>query len=100
MIRRKFVQLGTAAAAAALTQQARPAESLPVLPTTNPQAVALRYAADVAATPPEGYPARSGQNCANCIHYRAVDAGFGTCALFPGYRVHAPGWCAGWVKQP
>lgn len=97
--RRRFVQIGSAAAAASLSPQLRAADPLPVLPSDNPQAVALKYVADVSANPPDGYPAGSAQDCANCLHYKGIDDTFGTCALFPGHRVHAAGWCVGWVKQ-
>ncbi|MEQ8860085.1 MAG: high-potential iron-sulfur protein [Pseudomonadales bacterium] len=96
--RRRFVQISSVAAAASLTHRAQGAEPLPDLPADNPQAIALRYVADVSANPPEGYPAGSGQDCTNCIHYKGLDDTFGSCALFPTYKVHAAGWCAGWVK--
>lgn len=98
--RRRFVQLGSAATAAALAHQARGAEPLPPLPVDNPQAVALKYVEDVSGTAPDGYPAGSGQDCANCLHYKTVDEAWGTCALFPAHKVRAAGWCVGWVKQP
>src|SRR5690606_4820169 len=94
--RRTFVQLGSAAAAAALTLRARGAEPLAPLPTDNPQAQALKYVEDVVASPPAGYPAGSGQNCANCLHYKAVDDAWGSCAIFPGFKVRAEGWCSAW----
>lgn len=97
--RRSFVQLSSVAAAAALTGQARAAEALKPLPVDNPQAQALKYVEDVSSNPPEGFPAGSGQNCANCLHYKGVDDSWGSCALFPGFKVRAEGWCAVWVKQ-
>jgi hypothetical protein len=98
--RRTFVQLSSAAAAATLSYQARGAEPLQPLPPDNPQAVALKYVEDVSANPPDGYPAGSGQDCTNCLHYKAVDDTSGSCALFPGFKVQAAGWCSAWVKQP
>lgn len=97
--RRTFVQLGSAAAAATFTGRIGAQESLERLPPENPQAQALKYVEDVEANPPETYPAGSGQNCANCLHYQAVDDEWGSCAIFPGYRVRAAGWCSAWVKQ-
>lgn len=97
--RRTFVQLSSVAAAAALTHQARGAEALKPLPQDNPQAQALKYVDDVQANPPAGYPAGSGQNCANCLHYGAVDDSSGSCAIFPGFSVQAEGWCSAWVKK-
>ncbi len=97
--RRHFVQIGSAAAVATLTHQARAAEPLKPLPTDNAQAQALRYTEDVSASPPEGYPQGSDQSCANCLHFTALDNQWGSCALFPGFKVRAGGWCAGWVKK-
>jgi hypothetical protein len=28
-----------------------------------------------------------------------VDDTWGSCNLFPGYKVTAAGWCSGWVSQ-
>jgi hypothetical protein len=97
--RRTFVQLSSAAAAATLTYQANGAEALKPLPTDNPQAIALKYTEDVATNAPAGYPEGSAQDCANCLHYKSVDDTWGSCALFPGFKVKAAGWCSGWVKQ-
>jgi len=97
--RRSFIQLGTAATAATMAAQTHGAEALEPLPTDNPQAVALKYVEDVSANPPESYPAGSGQDCTNCLHYKVLDDTWGSCALFPTYKVRGAGWCAGWVKQ-
>ena len=91
--RRSFVQLSSAAAAATLAGQSRAAEPLPALPTDNPQAVALKYVEDAS----EGGTA--GQLCSNCTHYNALDDTWGSCALFPGFKVKGPGWCAAWVAK-
>ncbi|HEX7035629.1 MAG TPA: high-potential iron-sulfur protein [Pseudomonadales bacterium] len=98
--RRTFVQLSSVAAAAAFTHQARGGEALQALPPDNPQAQALKYVENVEANPPQGYPAGSGQTCANCMHYTSIDQQWGSCAIFPGFKVHAPGWCSAWVKKP
>lgn len=97
--RRHFVQLGTAAAAVTLTGRAGGAAPLEPLPADNPQAIALNYVEDVAANPPDGFPAGSGQDCSNCLHYKSLDDTWGSCALFPTFKVRGAGWCAGWVKQ-
>lgn len=97
--RRIFIRLSSAAGAAALTHQAWGAEPLKELPLDNPQAQALKYTEDVSASKPEGYPQGSDQTCLNCLHYKSVDDTWGSCALFPGFKVKAAGWCAGWVKQ-
>lgn len=95
--RRSFIQLGSIAAAAGFAHQTRGAEALKPLPVDNPQAMALKYVEDVAADAPAG--AEAGQDCANCLHYKALDDTWGSCALFPTYKVRAAGWCAGWVSQ-
>jgi hypothetical protein len=97
--RRNFVRLGSAATAITLTGRAGAAEPLQRLPTDNPQAVALNYVEDVEATPPDAFPADSGQNCANCLHFKSLDDSWGSCALFPTFKVTAAGLCVGWVKQ-
>lgn len=97
--RRTFVQLSSVAAAAAFAHQARGGEALERLPPENPQAQALKYVEDVEANPPQGFPAGSGQHCANCLHYGTVDDQWGSCAIFPGFKVRAEGWCSAWVKQ-
>lgn len=97
--RRHFIQVSSAAAAATLAHQARGAEPLEPLPTDNPQAQALKYVEDVSANPPAEFPEGSEQDCANCLHYNAVDGSWGSCALFPGFKVRAQGWCSAWVKQ-
>ncbi len=97
--RRNFVRLGTAATAVTLTGRTGAAEPLEALPTDNPQAVALEYVEDADANPPENYPAGSGQRCADCLHYKSLDDAWGSCALFPTYKVRASGWCAGWVER-
>lgn len=97
--RRTFVRLSSAAAAATFAHQARSAEPLEALPADNPQAQALKYTGDVSASPSAGYPQGSGQQCTNCLHFTALGGDWGSCALFPGFKVRAAGWCAGWVKK-
>ena len=75
----------------------RAAEELKELPTSNPQATALAYVPDAANADKSRYPAGAKQDCANCLHYKSLDAEWGSCALFPGFKVKAKGWCAGWV---
>ena len=92
--RRTFVQLSSVATAATLTGRAWAAEPLAPLPPDNPQAQALKYTEDATGTAP------AGQNCANCLHYKSLDDTWGSCALFPTFKVKAAGWCSAWVKQP
>lgn len=97
--RRVFVRLSSAAGLAVMAGRLRAGEALKPLPEDNPQAVALKYVDDV-SDPPEGYPAGSDQDCANCLHYASVDDAGGSCALFPGFKVQAKGWCSAWVAKP
>lgn len=98
--RRHFIHLSSAATVAALAGSTRAEDALPPLPADNAQAQALSYVEDVASNPPSGYPAGSGQDCTNCLHYKDLDGTWGTCALFPAHRVRGAGWCSAWVKQP
>ncbi|MBX3634501.1 MAG: high-potential iron-sulfur protein [Rubrivivax sp.] len=75
--------------------------ALPLVAESDPQAVALGYAADatrVDATKQPRYAA--GQNCANCALYQgAAGADAGLCPLFAGRRVAAAGWCSAYAKK-
>jgi High potential iron-sulfur protein len=73
------------------------AEELQPLQMSNPTAAALAYVPDAANADKSRYPAGSKQTCANCLHFKSLDADWGSCALFPGFKVKSAGWCAGWV---
>ena len=71
------------------------------LTETDPQAVALGYAADGTRVDAKKYPKyAAGQNCANCALYqgKAADA-WGGCPLFAGKQVAGKGWCSAWAKK-
>lgn len=91
--RRVFVRIGSAAGLAACVGRVQAGEALTELPTDNPQAVALKYVEDAAGSAPEG------QTCTGCMHYQTLDDTWGSCALFPTFKVRAAGWCAGWVAK-
>lgn len=75
------------------TAQAQ-AQALKKLPADLPQAKALGYVADAAATKAPNF--KPGSACSNCQFFTA---GTGACALFAGYSVAPKGWCTAWAKK-
>ena len=70
------------------------AQALKKLPADLPQAKALGYVADAAATKAPTF--KPGSACSNCQFYTAAT---GACALFAGYAVAPKGWCTAWAKK-
>lgn len=95
--RRRFVTLSSAAAAAALARRPAHAQALQPLPAGNDLAQRFDYVENVSRNAPEGR--ESGQSCANCLHYDPVDDRWGSCAIFPGFKVRGAGWCSAWAKK-
>jgi hypothetical protein len=95
--RRQFLVRGLVAVAAVpfvsgmLSSQVQ-AQALKPLPATNPQAVALKYVADVK----KAVGAKPGSNCANCQLFVAATGG---CSIFAGFSVAKAGWCSAWAKK-
>ncbi len=95
--RRTFLIRGLVAVAAVpfvsgmLSEQVH-AQALKPLTAANPQAVALKYVADVK----KAVGAKPGSNCANCQLFVAATGG---CAIFAGFSVAKAGWCTAWVKK-
>lgn len=81
-------------------QAAAPA-ALPMLPETDPQAVALGYKADTTKVDKAKYPKHAAtQLCNNCSLYQGKPADKGAgCPLFAGKQVAGKGWCSAWVKK-
>ena len=77
------------------TTSPAPAEGMPRLEESDPQANALGYVALATAVDAAKYPQySSGQDCANCALYTAAsDTEWGPCSIFPGKLVAAKGWC-------
>ena len=98
--RRQFlVHAAVAAVALPLLGRAAQAEAatvakLPHLPLANPQAKALSYSDDAAASRNPAH--KPGSVCANCQFFTP---GSGACALFAGYSVSPKGWCSAWAKR-
>lgn len=77
-----------------LSQPVQAAE-LPPLPADNAQAKALGYVDDAATAKHPSF--KAGSDCTNCQFFTAES---GACALFPGFKVNAKGWCSAWAKKP
>lgn len=95
--RRKFlvrgmVSLAVLPFAGVMLSTAAQAQALKALPATNPQAVALKYVADVK----KAVGAKPGSNCANCALFQPATKG---CSIFPGFAVAPAGWCSAWAKK-
>jgi hypothetical protein len=65
---------------------------LPLLEESDPAAQATQYVGDAH----HAKAAQAGANCSNCSLYGSVNAGSGTCSIFPKNRVAAAGWCNAW----
>lgn len=91
----------TAGSAALVAGRAALARGAPLVSESDPQDVALGYAADSSKVDAKKYPRHAaGQNCAGCQLYtgRAGDASR-PCGIFPGEAVSAKGWCSAWLKK-
>lgn len=103
--RRQFLSTLAVAVAAgtvvAHSGSARAQDALPLLSEDDPTAKALGYVDDVAKVPAGEPLFKPGQNCANCLHYKAEPtAAVAPCALFPGKAVPANAWCKAWAARP
>jgi hypothetical protein len=65
---------------------------LPLLEESDPAAQATQYVGDAH----HAKTAAAGANCSNCSLYGSINAGSGTCSIFPKNRVAAAGWCNAW----
>ncbi len=98
--RRKFLQSSAVAGAGLLI--ARFSHAQEVVSEADGTAVAMGYKADhttvdVATWTKKAGPDGAGQQCTSCVLYQKIDDEYGNCAIFAGKRVHAAGWCNGWV---
>ena len=65
---------------------------------SDPVAKALAYVHDASKVDTAAQPRyAAGQVCTNCAQYKAVEGGWGSCAIFPGKLVAGGGWCAGYI---
>lgn len=94
--RRVFLMTLAASGAALATS----AQAQAMVDEKEPQAAALGYVADAKRVDVKKFPKyAAGQTCANCGIYVAKSDKAGTCPLFAGKLVAAPGWCSAWVKK-
>jgi hypothetical protein len=98
--RRKFLQ--TSAIAGAGLVIARFSHAQEVVSEDEGIAVAMGYAADHTTVDTAKWTKKAGadgakQQCTSCSLYQAIDDDYGLCPIFAGKRVHANGWCNGWV---
>ncbi len=99
--RRQFVVQLSVAGGAAVAGTRAFAQAGPLLPETDPQAVALGYKADTTKVDAKKYPKHeASQVCSNCSLYQGKPSdAAGGCTLFAGKQVAAKGWCSAWVKK-
>lgn len=76
----------------------------PVISDDDPTGMALGYAADHTTVDTQKWTKKAGpggaqQQCTNCVLYQSLDEEYGVCGIFAGKRVHAAGWCNGWVPK-
>jgi hypothetical protein len=77
------------------------AGGLPMLDESDPTAQSLAYVADNGRVDRARHPNfNPDQNCANCALYQgAPGSEAGSCPLFAGKWVAAPGWCTAWARR-
>ena len=102
MNRRRF--LATTGAAAGSLLIARFSHAQEILTEDDATAVAMGYAADHTTVDTSTWTKKAGpdgdqQQCTSCALYQAQDDEYGLCPIFAGKRVHATGWCNGWVPK-
>ena len=95
----KLAALGLVAAPFASSVFSAPARAadLPMVDEADPTAKALGYHCEASKN-----PARTDKTavCEGCMFYTVQpDKQSGACALFPGKRVCAKGWCSSWQKK-
>lgn len=100
--RRDFIKGSMGAAAGLLI--ARVSHAQDILTEDNGTAVAMGYKADHTNVDVSKWSKKAGadgdqQQCTSCALYQPIDDDFGLCPIFAGKRVHAAGWCNGWVPK-
>lgn len=102
LTRRNLVKGAVAVSAGALI--ARVSHAQEVLTEDDSTALAMGYKADhttvdTSVWTKKAGPDGAGQQCTSCALYQAQDDEYGLCPIFAGKRVHAAGWCNGWVPK-
>ena len=98
--RRAFVNATVAVAGTALITRVSHAQE--IVSNDDATALAMGYAADhttvdTAKWAKKAAPGGENQKCTNCTIYQRIDDDYGLCPIFVGKRVHANGWCNGWL---
>lgn len=101
--RRNFLKATTLGGAGLLI--ARFSHAQEIVSESGPIASAMGYKADhttvdTAKWTQKAGPDGAGKQCTTCALYQPADDEYGMCPLFAGKRVHAAGWCSGWVAKP
>ena len=94
--------VGVAAATMGTALIARVSHAQEIVSNDNSTALAMGYVADhttvdTAKWTKKGAPGGENQKCTSCSIYQRLDDDYGLCPIFVGKRVHANGWCNGWV---
>ncbi|WP_439105600.1 high-potential iron-sulfur protein [Congregibacter sp.] len=100
--RRNFLKTSIAAGSGLLI--ARFSHAQEIVTEDDGIAVAMGYAADHTTVDTAKWTKKAGadgaqQQCTTCSLYQAADDEYGACPIFAGKRVHAAGWCNGWVPK-
>ena len=103
MQRRTFIQASLAGASGLIIARFSHAQA-PILSEDDPTALAMGYAADHTTVDTQKWTKKAGpdgdqQQCTSCALYQRLDDEYGNCPIFAGKRVHAAGWCNGWVPK-
>lgn len=82
-----------------LGQKALAQGELPQLELTDPMAQALHYTHD-ANTAGDNPAWAEGEVCSNCLQIQGNEGEtWRPCAIFPGKRINAKGWCSAWIAK-
>ncbi|MBA3565002.1 MAG: high-potential iron-sulfur protein [Gammaproteobacteria bacterium] len=74
-------------------------DTMPKLEHSDPAAKALSYTHD-AGTAKENPAWAEGEICSNCLHIQGGEGEtWRPCAIFPGKRINADGWCSARVAK-
>ena len=98
--RRQVINI--AIALAGTTVIARFSHAQDIIASDDATALAMGYVADhttvdTAKWTKKASPGGENQKCTSCTIYQRIDDDYGLCPIFIGKRVHANGWCNGWV---
>ena len=95
--------INAAIATTGATVIARFGHAQEIVSNDSATAVAMGYVADhtsvdTAKWTKKAAPGGENQKCTSCTIYQRIDDDYGLCPIFVGKRVHANGWCNGWVS--